>query len=142
MRPVALISTGTLLLLLSACSPAEQKRLEQRIDQLENHKLRLEKERDELYKQLTELKSKMPKEDFQYILIKKEYIKGELLDTGKIDRMTNLPEKRRIDPQYKLYFKGIHTDTEYPPIIVREQMYREATEGKIYAREDVTSLKR
>jgi hypothetical protein len=144
------------LLLLSGCIPADYEMLKQRVAQLETErrsfdaerqrfesvKQQQESQREKLYREISDLKLKIPKEDFQYSLFKKEHIHGDLVDTNRINKMNMQPELKRIAPQYLLYFKGVHTDKEYPPISVSETIFQGFTEGFVYSREDVNRIRR
>lgn len=144
------------LAILTACTPADYATLKERVAQLESErksyaeerrrlgdeKTRFEAEKLRLYREISDLKARIPKEDFGYLLIKKEYIPGAIRETGKYNELTKRRETERVDPQHLLFFKGVHTDTMYPAIPVRESAYQSFTEGAVYRREDLTDARK
>ena len=81
-----------LTLVLAACAPVDYDALKERVAQLEGErkiyeeerrrlaeeKSRFEAEKLRLYREISDLKAKVPKEDFAYLLIKKEYVPGAI----------------------------------------------------------------
>ncbi len=73
------------------------------------------------------------KPDFHYKVLTKTYTQGELVNTGECDRFGH-PIKKRIDPKYEVFFKGVESGREYPPMTVKESAYKGFVEGVVYDR--------
>ncbi|MBW8781176.1 MAG: hypothetical protein JF599_04715 [Verrucomicrobia bacterium] len=82
------------------------------------------------------------KEDFEYVVIKKEYLEGKLVETGAMDSVTKRPVVQRVNPRWLVYFQGRQTRREYPGMEMLEASYRKFVEGSIYTRDDISGIKK
>jgi hypothetical protein len=82
------------------------------------------------------------KEDFEYLVIKKEYIEGKLAETGAYDPVIQKQTLQRVNPRWLVYFQGRQTRREYPGIEMLESTYRKFIEGAIYTRDDINRAKK
>lgn len=71
--------------------------------------------------------------DFHYKVLTKTYTQGALVETGEIDRF-GARVKERVDPRYEVFFKGVESGREYPPMLVSENAYKSFVQGVIYDR--------
>lgn len=80
------------------------------------------------------------KADFHYKVLNKVYTQGQLVNSGEIDRFGAVV-KTRIDPKFEVYFKGVESGREYPPLLVSESAFRNFVQGGVYDRAALNSAK-
>lgn len=83
-----------------------------------------------------------PKEDSTYLVTETEFTKGALVPTGEINRLTRLPEQRRVDAVFIVHLQGVQSGKSYPPLEVKEAHYRNFTIGQVVTRDTVHKAKK
>lgn len=78
-----------------------------------------------------------PKEDLQYVVIKRQYTPGKFI-TVKTPDGKDVTQK--VEPAYELTFKGVQTGKVYPVMPVKESVYTRFKEGVHYTRDDVSQI--
>lgn len=78
-----------------------------------------------------------PKEDVQYIVVKRQYTPGKFITAKRPDGRDDLT---KVEPVYELTFKGTQTGKIYPVMQVKESVYSQFKEGVTYTRDDVSQI--
>lgn len=134
----------------------ESQQLQQEKVRVEAESKRLSKENERLITDINDLKN-IKNEDTEYVVIRREYIPGKLIDKTppryetssdnpyqtRSSPVTIFGQKvyERIDPVWRIYVKGVQTKREYPGIEVKESAYKNFFEGATYVRADLMEAK-
>ena len=83
-------------------------------------------------------------EDVRYVVLKCNFSPGKLIENPLSDARVKGVGKdwKRIDPKWEIYVKGEQTNTEYPPLEVKEAAFNGFIAGQIITRSDLLQAKK